>query len=247
MTAAQMSTEFEIGYDFITNFEAPGINPRERSFFLTQAQEELVHSIYRGDKDVEFNKKILNMLKTTNNATSFAAGPYPNSFWCDLPANLMIVINDRLKLTSNTSHFYPSTVFDDVKVIPIDDDYYNDNKDNPYKRPDNELGWRLDYAEDDSGFKRKHVYVIEANQVLTTAYIHYYRKPEPIIVLDATYVAGDGAIDGKNFSDYTATELPSELDPLVHRAIVERAIKLAYAALQDDKGFQLSSAKEQAK
>jgi len=103
----------------------------------------------------------------------------------------------------------------------------------------------LDYAEDDSGFKRKHVYVIEAEQTLNTAYIHYYRKPEPIIVQDSTYVAGDGAIDGEDFSDYTATELPSELDSMVHRAIVERAVKLAFAALQDEKGFQLSSAKEQ--
>jgi len=242
-----MSTEFQIGYDFITNFEAPGVNEREVSFFLTQAQEEIVHSVYRSDKEVEFNKKVLDILKTTNDATTFTAGPYPNSFWTDLPADLLFVINDRIKMTSSASHFFPSTVFDDVKVKPVDDDYYNDNRKNPFKKPDFELAWRLDYAEDDTGYKRKHVYVIEANQVLTTAYIHYYRKPEPIIVQDSNYVAGDGAIDGEDFSDYTAASLDSELDSLVHRAIVERAVKLAYAALQNEKGFQLSSALEQGK
>jgi hypothetical protein len=187
----------------------------------------------------------LAILKTTSDVTSFAAGPYPSSYWCDLPADMLVVINDRVKFTASASFFYPSTVFDNVKVKPIDDDYYNLNIDNPYKKPDEELAWRLDYAEDDSGFKRKHVYVIESNQTLNTAYLHYYRKPEPIIVLDSTYVSGDGAIDGVNFSSHTATNLDCELDIMVHRAIVEKAIKLAYAALQDEKGFQLSSAKEQ--
>ena len=238
MTATQMQYEFDVGYDFITNLEAPGIEPREVSTLLTKAQEELVLDILKNDSYKEFNKKVLNRLKTTEIiSSSITTGPYPNSYWTDIDSEIFVVINDRLSFTTGSSHRYPNRQFTDVEVKPVDDDYYSANKDNPWKKPDYRLAWRLDYADSASSYDRKHVYIVESGTTIDSIYIHYYRKPEPIIVGDTGYVAGDGAIDGKNWVDYDGPlDLDCELDPLVHRNIVDRAIKLAYAALQEEKG-----------
>jgi hypothetical protein len=247
MTADQMKFEFDVGYDFITNYEGAGVEKKEISTFLTQAQEQIVLEAIAIGSTTELSKKILNRLKVPDTqTTAHAAGPYPNSYYRDLPANLLSVVNDRLDFTAGATHFYANKAFTDVKVIPVDDDYYHLNKDNPFKKPNEELAWRLDYAElDASVYERRHVYILGSDLTINNSHIHYYRKPEPIIVQDSTYNAGDGAIDGKNFSDYTAASLDSELDPLVHRKIVDGAVKLAFAAMKDEKGFQLSSAKEQ--
>jgi len=239
-----MGYEFDVGYDFITNFDAPGIEPREKSTFLTQAQEELVLGSRKGSSYNEINKRFLDVLKTKGELTTFTAGPYTNSFWADLPETAFGIVNERATLTPTSDHFYTGQVFTDVRVKPIDDDYYHLNVKNPHKKLSHDLVWRLDYGEDDSGWKSKVAYVIESNEVLTNVQIHYYRKPVPIIVKDANYVAGE-SIDGVALSGFTAADQDCELNKITHREIVDRAVKLAYAAIQDEKGFQLSSAKEQ--
>ena len=247
MTATEMGYEFDVGYDKITNFDAPGYEPKEKSTFLTKAQEELVLDIQRGSSYSEMNKRVLDILKTKVEilAAAMSAGPYTNSFWATLPTTAFSVVNERATLTPSVNHFYTGQVFTDVRVKPIDDDYYHLNINNPHKKPSYELVWRLDYGEDDSGWKSKVAYVIEANEVLTSVQIHYYRKPAPIIILDSAYVAGDGSIDGIALSGFTGTDQDCELNKITHRDIVDKAVKFAYAALQDQKGFQISSAKEQ--
>lgn len=247
MTAAQMKYEFEVGYDRITNFDAPGYNEKEISTFLTKAQEQLVLELYRnGNHYKEDFKKSLNMLKDTHNIVAFAAGPYPLSFTGDLPANVLVVHNEVADLTTNSSHDYPSGTFTNIPVKPVDDDFYHLNKKNPFKKPSikNDLIWRLDYH---TTTVKQHVYVIEANSTLTKVVVHYYKKPSPIIVMWSAYTVGDGSIDGVNWSGYTAASLDCALDPIIHRDIVDRAVKLAYAAIQDEKGYQISSAQEQGK
>lgn len=242
MTAEEMGYAFDVGYDKITNFDAPGYEPLEKSTFLTQAQQQLVIDIRNENSYSELNKRVLDVLKTYGDISSFAAGPYPNSFWGDLP-NCFSVINESATLTTTADHFYASTVFADVQVKPIDDDFYHLNKKNPFKNPSFDLVWRLDYGEDDSGWKGKLVYVIEANTALTSVRVHFYRKPSPIVIPDSGYTTE--TLDGVALSGYTANGLDSELNKIIHREIVDRAVKLAYAALQDEKGFQISSLKEQ--
>ena len=248
MTAAQMKYEFEVGYDRITNFEAPGYTNKEISVFLTKAQEELVLDLYRNANHYkEEFKKSLNMLKAVQTATGagiLAGTEYPSSYVVNLSSDVLAVHNERVDLQTTASHFYASKAISDVAVKPVDDDYYHANKKNPFKQPSIDLVWRLDSST--TGFKR-HVYVVEAYTVPVNIYIHYYKKPSPIIIMDADYVAGDGSIDGVNWSAYTAASLDCTLDPLVHRQIVDRAVKLAYAAIQDQTGYQISAAEEQIK
>lgn len=247
MTATEMGYEFDVGYDYITNLEAPGVEPREKSVFLTKAQEELVRDIIRGNAFKEANKRFIDILKTFGDKETFTAGPYNNSFWADLPTGTFAIINETATLTPTANHFYFGQTLEEVDVIPIDDDYYNVNKKNPHKKPNHNRIWRLDYGELDTGaWKSKVAYVVEENTTLTKVRLHYYRKPNPIIIQDSNYISSE-TIEEASLDSYTDTDLSCELNPITHREIVDRAVKLAYAALQDEKGFQISSAKEQQK
>lgn len=252
MTATEMGYEFDVGYDRITNFDAPGYVPKEKSVFLTKAQEELVLDIYEGNAFKEKGKRILDRLKTSTEITSgfMSNGPYTNSRGAFLPEvtgppvrEPIGVINEVAILTTNASHFYASTVFNDVRVKPVDDDYYHLNINNPYKKPSHKQIWRIDYG---SANRSKLVYILEENTTLTTIRIFYYIKPTPIIIHDANYVASDGTIDGVDLNaSHTVDDLDCILNKIVHREIVNRAVKLGFAALQDEKGFQISSMQEQ--
>ena len=173
-----------------------------------------------------------------------SAGPYNNSFLATLPSTAFAVINESATLTPKTSHFYTGQVFEEVLVKPIDDDYYHLNKKNPFKKPTHERVWRLDYG---ASSLSKLLYVIEDDNVLTSVRVHYYTKPAPIIVESSSYVAGDGSIDGVALTGFVAADQDCVLNEITHRDIVERAVRLAFAALQDEKGFQISSAQEQQK
>jgi hypothetical protein len=251
MNATQMGYEFDVGYDFITNFDAPGVEPKEKSTFLTKAQESLVLDILEDNSYNEFNKRTVDVYKSSATilAAAMSAGPYTNSRWATLPQETgppvrpaIKVVNETAVLTPTANHFYFGQTFSDVKVKPVDDDYYHLNINNPYKKPDQDEIWRMDYG-DSGAFKL--VYIIEANTTLTSVTVHYYAKPRPIIMQSPLYVVGDGTIDGELFASYQGADLNCLLNEITHREIIDRAVKFAYAALQDEKGFQISSAIEQ--
>jgi len=248
-----MGYEFDVGYDKITNFDNPGYELKEKSTFLTKAQEELVLELQGTSSYSEMNKRLLDVLKTSAVVLAAAMtegdgnidGAYDNSWYVPLPdvvsdqaTRAFKVLNERATLTPTSSHFYTTQVFTNVRVKPVDDDYYHMNINNPHKKPDHELVWRMDYGQLDISatpdtWTPTLVYVVEDNQVLTSVQIHYYRKPVPIIIGSAD----GGTIDGV----VVTTDIDCELNEIVHRKIVDRAVKLAYKALQDEKGVQLSS------
>jgi len=46
-----------------------------------------------------------------------------------------------------------------------------------------------------------------------------------------------------NWSSYTASPSNCELDPIVHRQIIDKAVQLAFIAVKDQLGLQMSTAK----
>ena len=80
MTADQMKYEFDVGYDRITNFDAPGYVPREISTFLTRAQEQLVYDVLEASAYDEKNKKAMSRLRQVIPLSTFVAGNYPFGF-----------------------------------------------------------------------------------------------------------------------------------------------------------------------
>lgn len=339
MTAEQMKYEFDVGYDKITNFDAPGYVPKEISTFLTRAQESIIYEVLKASAYTERNKKAMSMLRQVLPLTTFVAGNYANSFRTTLQillgggtetdidlvnststiydnqgrfltagfrigdvitvtgatttANntdyvvtkltahemtvgnapdtneagtagvqlvtdpILKVRNERADITLTTNYYYnripvvPATVpvtynneILDIQVDPIDDDFYGTNKSNPYKKPNIEKIWRIDGADESH---KQHEYITDGTFTLASVYLHIDRKPRAIIVPETTsvvYTTSDGDIDGIRFT-YFRTGLNCALDQSIHRDIVDKAVKLAYAALQDEKGFQISTVQEQ--
>jgi len=248
-----MFYEFRVGYDEITNFDAPGYNQKEASTFLTQSQENLVYDIHRNGLDYsEEERKSLSMLKTYTALTS-AAGNYPNGYLYTLPAGLMFVTNERVDITFNTTstyYNYNATTHQklDVRVKPVSDDYYNANVRNPNRQPSHEVVWRLDHG-NTAGSEKRHELICDSTFSIaaTDYYLYYLRKPRPIIIEWASYAAGDGSIDGTAWTVGQAADQDCELDQIVHRRIIDSAVKLAYKALKDSQGYQLSAVDEQEK
>ncbi|MCK5316821.1 MAG: hypothetical protein KAJ55_02845, partial [Anaerolineales bacterium] len=79
-----MKYEFDVGYDKITNFDAPGYDPKEISTFLTRAQESLVYEILNSSAYEEENKKAMSRLRQVIPLSTFTAGNYPNGFIASL-------------------------------------------------------------------------------------------------------------------------------------------------------------------
>ena len=88
MTAEQMKYEFDVGYDRITNFDAPGYVPKEISTFLTRAQEQLVYDVLESSAYDEKNKKAMSRLRQVFPLSTFAAGNYPNGYLSTLQVSL---------------------------------------------------------------------------------------------------------------------------------------------------------------
>lgn len=245
MTAEQMKYEFEVAYDRISNFEAPGYTEKEISTFLTKAQEQVVFELYKGADHYKENvKKSLSMLRTVSDLSVFVSGPYPNSFLSTIPSDVLVVYNETADFTTSSEHDYPLASLTDVHVKPIDDDFYHINKQNPFKKPSVKMVWRIDHR---TTTAKEHLYVFDKYCTPSKVKLFYYKKPEPIIIEWSSYVEGDGSIDDKNWSAYTAASLDCALDPIIHRDIVDKAVQLAFAASKDDKGFQISAVQEQQK
>jgi len=331
MNAKQMKYEFDVGYDKITNFDAPGYEPKEVSTFLTKAQDDIVDNILESSANKEKNRKSISRIRQVIPLTSFTAGNYPNGYITTLklsyqssgvlsfgttgtnslisdsvngfvstgfrvgdvitvtgsttndgiytvvqigtgslvlstqtplvtipevglPGTTILVDpslrirNERANINLTSDNFYydriAGNILIDVEIDPVDDDFYHANKDNPYKKPTEKKIWRIDSSNQDS---RLHEYITDGTYTLDTVFLHIDRVPRPIIVPETTsvvYTAADGDIDGVYFVDFD-TGLDCELDESIHRDIVDKAVKLAYAALQDQTGFQISSVQEQ--
>ena len=331
MTSAQMKYEFEVGYDRITNFDAPGYEPKEISTFLTKSQLDVTYKILEESSHNERSKKSLSRLKDVLTLSTFTTGNYLNGYKSELKASvigitldfttgaggtitdsgsgfvtagfragdvitvsgadtsandgtytiasvvagtitisgqeefdtvetglagtevytdpILRVINEvtSLDVTSLTHKFYSLNAghtIEDLEVVPIDDDYYHANKKNPYKKPNERKIWRVDTSTET---KKLHEYIINSDYTINEIKLFIFRKPRPIIIADTEYAkVTDGQIDGEWFID-RIDGLDCKLDPSIHREIVDGAVKLAFAALQDEKGFQISSAQEQQK
>lgn len=336
MTAEQMKYEFDVGYDRITNFDAPGYEPKEISTFLTRAQEELVYELMDASANKEKNRKSLALLARLIMKSDFSTGTYPNGFLTTLElcfrggtgTDLSLTgnnildsegrlnqfrVGDLINVTgssdSNNNGIYTITaiesdgseltiketfastdtgtpgltvctalpvlkvnderidiellgtnfyygkiepvdpqadplvyVIPNIEVDPIDYDFYSANKDNPYKRPEIDKVWRLEYT--DGNFKQ-HEYITDGTFNPETVYLHVFMKPRPIIV-PSQYIEDDKDIDGIPFEQFP-DGLDCQLDQIIHREIVDRGVKLAFAAIQDQVGYQISTVQEQQK
>lgn len=227
LTAKQMKNEARIRFESIASGDAPGFNDREWSVLLTSAQSGVVYDVYKEglDKNEENRNSIQSLIRFYENEELELSDTLMNSFKVGLPVDYMFVIVDWCELANNQ-----------IKLIPISYDAFFSNKDNPFEKPDTNKFWKLT-SSDDNRLTR---IIITPNGIRPDTYkAKYIKRPYPIVVNDLNN--GIEYYDGNEVTN----ESNCELHPNIHRRIVERAAKLAYASTLDPQGYQIQSIEEQ--
>lgn len=234
MTSQDMKREFLVLYDKVTNFSAPGYEDIEISLFLTKAQERVVLSIYNplgnrtreGFEATEARRKELKELVkgvTISTPYSDQTQVLPNGKFYELPEDCLFVISEEVTVASSDNCQNSKR----VNVKPITHDEYNINKENPFKKPDFlNFIWRLDYKD------RLHELITDGTFTVTDYHIRYIKRLKPIIV-------GTGTVDGET------GPLDSELDQIIHKRIIDEAVKIA-TGITDPALYQIKSLEQQA-
>ena len=234
MTNQEMEREFLILYDKITNFDAPGYLPIAISTFLTKAQERVVLSEIRpqgnkyqeGFEETEMRRKELQALVkgiTLTVPATVQTNTLPNGTFFDLPSDLLFTVSEEVTTTSTDTCKNGNRVL----VKPVTHDEYAINVKNPFKKPDVlRYIWRLDYE------GNVHELVTDGTFSIGEYHLRYIKKLQPIII-------GTGTVDG------ATGPLDSELNAILHRRIIDEAVKIA-TGITDPEECQIKNIEQQA-
>tara|TARA_R110002050_G_scaffold267498_1_gene409190 strand:+ start:14791 stop:15537 length:747 start_codon:yes stop_codon:yes gene_type:complete len=228
MNTVEFSNEFDILYDNVATKGAPGIDLYEKSVYLTTAQLELVKNYYdpkSNRKQVGFErsekrrvdlKELIRDYKS-NIIIDSTDNISPDSQFFRIPSDTFLIIQEQATLGSEDECLNSKV----LRVDPQTYDEYNIQKDNPFRQPDVNFIWRLDYYSQLG--TTKNVELISPYPI-AQYHIRYIKYPEPIILtaLDAgEFVGMDLSIDG------ISTEQTCQLNTEIHREILNRAVELA--------------------
>lgn len=218
MTTNEFEWEFDVLYNNIASNAAPGINSYEKSVLLTKAQDELIKNYFnpQGNKYKEGFDGSAKRQIDFSGLISVANGTLLDQQGFDLrakvfkiPTDVFLIINESIVTNTGIK-----------QIIPIKFDEYTRLMSKPYKEPLKFQAWRLITEGDiNSGVT---VEIIPNSQETVESYtLRYVRRPKPIILANLKSEYGDVSINGE-------TEISQcELNPLVHREILQRAVELA--------------------
>lgn len=227
MTAPEMEYEFKVVYESIASGNAPGYTSREISVLLTQAQRDIVLELAQKGPDMtDYERTILGgqlyggggtggLFKRFNSVIAEDTGTtYQYGYITTMPADFFYPFIETIE--TDTTHNIP--------VKPVSHDAVASNLSNPFAKPYSGLFWRV--------FENNYLVFI-GDGATTPTYVKgiYIKKPTPII----TAILTTGTIDG--LIAVTDCQLPE----MVHRDIVYKAAKKAYAAVKDQAGYQLQN------
>lgn len=214
MNNIEFSNEFDILYNNIMSNSAPGFNEYEKSVFLTQSQESLVLDIYSGkfngdsfESTEEVTNYIRDLVKQATITESVEGdGISENSTFFKLPSDVWLITYESVKLNQDSLGCKDPNA---IVVPTTQDTFYSTNR-NPFRGASYKRVLRLSYTDKVELISK---YKIDSYTV------RYLSKPSPIILDDLT---GYGvSING--ITDITECKL----NPLIHRAILIRAVNLA--------------------
>lgn len=213
MSTEEFITQFDIFYNNIASNSAPSIDNYEKSVFLTQAQRDIVIELYngRGIPGISFESteeaRLYLREITTSKDYDITIDESIDFKSLELPEDLWFITMEEVKYSSEDkciSDYSPM-------VVPIRQDNLNRVLKNPFKGPSKERVLRVDI---NSTIKLYSKYDIEKYT------IYYIKSPNPIILESLNGVT----IEGESWVS------ECELNPILHRAILERAVYLAKMA-----------------
>lgn len=214
--------EFSDGFSTLLN--SFGITPNitldeyEKSTFLTNAQEELIIDIYSGrnvvygksfEQTEEIRRYLSNLVETYETSTKVTGklGLSQDSVFFNIPQDTWFITYEVAFLKDSRLGCLDGI---EASVVPLPQDDLYRAKDNPFRRPSKDRVLRLDIKSDLAELISKY----NVDKYL----MRYISQPTPIILEDLP--------DGLSING-VSTESECELNPVVHRAILERAVQLA--------------------
>ena len=161
------------------------------------------------EKTEEIRRYLSNIVKTEelSHKSLDYTGVSKNSVFFELPEDLWFITYESVILKDEKLGCLDG---EEAIVVPVtQDEYYRISK-NPFRGPTKGRVLRLDISD---GFIE-----LVSDYNIDKYLIRYVSKPEPIILTD---LDNDIYINGVN------TKTQCKLNPAIHRAILERAVKLA--------------------
>lgn len=218
MTTQEFSLEFDLMYNNISSNQAPGLSEYEKSLFLTQAQEALVLDMYSGKlgSSFESTEEVTDYLSPLVKQTTYTEADKISSSGLDSRSVFFKINEDIWFKTGEIATIKDESLIcgqsdeREVDVVPVTQDTLYRTKNSPFRGPNERRVLRLD---------------LESNKVeLISKYpiksytVRYLSRPEPIILENLS----EGlSINGKN------TAQTCKLNPVIHRAILIRAVNIA--------------------
>lgn len=215
MTTEEFSNEFDVLINAYSTLDSPlNFDEYEKSIFLTKAQEELVEGLYTGKalgdsfEDTEQIRRYLDSLVKTVELTCSSAnsGLSTKSVVATLPDDIWFITYESATLQSDNSCINNKQ----VQVIPVTQDEYHRIKGNPFRRPNSRKVLRLDIG--------KYKVELISEEAIKSYLVRYLSRPNPIILLDLPENLKINKL-------HTKTEC--ELNPGIHKTILELAVNLA--------------------
>lgn len=232
MTTEEFSSEFDILYNNIMSNKAPGLDEYEKSVFLTKAQLEIVMNHFNPfgnkyqtgiDGSTKRQIELSELIRNESLSADATATPFDRrGLIFALPSDTLFVLNESFYWTIGA-------IVKDYQVLPISFDEYFRLMSKPYKAPMKGQVWRI-LKEDIStelGIQAEIISHRKKDEGSNPKYnVRYVKSPRPIILMDLSDL--DVSIEGE---DQVNT---CELNPLVHREILDRAVELAKSAYTGD-------------
>lgn len=212
------SYSIQAGFGETVNKQADiALDEYEKSYYLTQAQNELVVALYNGnisgdsfESTEELRRYLANLVKEKSlspisNTSGYILGMSSNSKFFTLPDDCWYITYENVSISDAKCEAY-----NPMDVYPVTQDDYNRTKRNPFRGANNRRALRLDLADG--------VIEIVCKYTVSSYYVRYLRKPNPIVLKK---LPDDLTIEGVN------TKTECELHEALHQKILETAVAKA--------------------
>ena len=224
MSVEEFSNEFDTLFNaYSKNYEVKfgdsydELDEYEKSVYLTKSQEEVVREIYSGKnpyyegfESTEEVRRYLAPLVITRLLTDKIEGYVGlsnNSVFFALPDDAWFITYESVILDDENAGCHNG---EEILVTPVTQDEYSRIDRNPFRRSSFRRALRLDI---EGG-----IVEIVSDYTISSYKVRYLAKPHPIILEDLP--------DNLSINDETSMR-GCDLNPAIHRVILERAVKLA--------------------
>ena len=224
MTTQEFSNQFDTLISaYFAKFGATDVmafDEYEKSVFLTDAQEETVIELYSGknsfgdsfEKTEETRRLINELIKTytTKDKVNNQLGISKDSVFFKIPKDVWFITYESVTLNDEGLGCLNG---EEIIVSPVVHDDFDKVKDNPFRGPNKKRVLRLD--------NENSIIELVSKYNIDRYLIRYLSQPNPIILID---LPDNLSINGVSIKS------ECELNPVIHRIILERAVRKAIAS-----------------